>query len=248
MPSSCASYFTRIILFHSHNHPFRFSPFIEEETESQGREVTCPRDEAGIWAHAGVTPESSLVAPPHSYPQTQPWPGRGPVPSQFPRAQLIPSQGHQHESQLVPAVLGAPHLSPAVGPPEAQPCPDPLGTPLALQADASCIAPLRKRTQPCFLSGKLGENKASERSIPASGFFQASAGLPMECCLPTAGSPHPSSTHLPPPATRLQGPPWSLVTGAAGGVGCGFSPACRVWLQRERRKREKKVLEMVTKV
>ena len=65
---------------------------------------------------------------------------------------------------------------------------------------------------------------------------------------PTAGSPvSPASASFSPtwgrsPRSAPRPLPGSPVAGAAGGIGCSFSPACRVWLQRERRRRKKRSL------
>lgn len=207
--------------------------------------MTCPRGRAGTRAQAALTLEPVLLALPHSCPQAQPWLGRGPIPSQFPRAQLIPSQGPPAQEPISACHAGGTTPVPLLWAPQRPSPAQILGAPpSALETDASSIAPLRKRTKAHFLSERLGEHKASERHIPASGFFQALAGPPVEHCLPltpAAGSLlSPGTTSLSP--TWRQEPPRSSVTGAAGGAGCIFSPACRVWLQQKRRKRKKRSL------
>lgn len=161
-------------------------------------------------------------------------------PASSPSARLVPRQGPPAREPVSACCAGASHLSPCPGPPGGPALPGSLrAPPSALEADASSIAPFRRRTENHFFVREAGRNKASERSIPASGFFHALAGPPTELGLPRHRLSCLSCICLPLPNLGPCPPRGSPMMGAAGGIGCSFSPACRVWLQRERRRKER---------
>lgn len=189
------------------------------------------------------------MAPPHPCPQAGPWLGRGPVPSPFPGAQLIPCQGPPAPEPISACRAGAPHLSPCPWPPRGPALPRSLqAPPSAREADASSIAPFRKRTGAHFLSEKLGEIKPVREASRHQDVSQPWLGRPRSAVSPPQAppslprlppSPRPGAT-APPPWVPLDRGCWwcwlQLLTCVPG-----LAPA-------RKEEEEKKVLEMVTKV
>ena len=107
------------------------SPIIEEETEAQRREMSCSMGRAGIEPRL-VWPRSPCLQLLHT-----PVPRRGPgwgvalSPAGSPGRSQSPVRAHQYGSQLVAAARGHHTCPPALGPPEAQPCPGLSGTTLS---------------------------------------------------------------------------------------------------------------------
>lgn len=134
----------------------------------------------------------------------------------------------------MPAVQGAPHLAPALGAQRPRPARISLALPLALEADAVSIAPLRKRTKAnlLLLLENLGEIKAVREASPRQGFLSlggaargAPSPQPQAPCLPCICLPRPSLG----PWTHC-GPPWRGLLGvltAAPHLRAGSAPVRR---------------------
>lgn len=142
----------------------------------------------------------------------QAWLGRGPAPRLFPRAQLIPSQGPPAQEPISVFMLGrctCPQLW------EAWPWVDPWAPPSRHQL------PVGERTGLRLLQGSWrGLGVCGDEGVIKSGREVSQQNFSQ-----------PGWASHSPPRTSFLFPSWghgfprSPVPGAAGGIGCSFSPA-----------------------